>query len=208
MEYSWEQIEQAVKSKGYIWFTDPTNKGYDLNIVSVRNSAPGDRVTNVFDDKLTVSYKLNGKWHYHEWDVTTDPGRKAVLEFSNSRGVAILVPGQYRGAYVIGKHKGQYDALKQDRPVSVYRDKNKDMKFDMDPATIMTGLFGINVHRSNPRTESVIVEDWSEGCTAFKRVRDFNEFMDLLYKAEKTYGNRFTYTLIESKDITRRKFRP
>ena len=53
-----EQIEKAVKGKGYAWLEG--TKDYDLNIVGVRNSATGNKVTNVFDDKITVSYKLNG----------------------------------------------------------------------------------------------------------------------------------------------------
>ena len=35
--YTKEQIEAAVKSKGYVWFEGA--KDYDLNIVGVRNSA-------------------------------------------------------------------------------------------------------------------------------------------------------------------------
>ena len=63
------------------------------------------------------------------------------------------------------------------------------------------GLFGINIHRSNPKTESTYVENWSEGCQVFKRAKDFKEFMDILHKAKDIHGNSFTYTLIESKDI-------
>jgi hypothetical protein len=77
----------------------------------------------------------------------------------------------------VGLHKGQYEALKQKSNVKVFRDKNKDMIFDMNPSTIMEGVFGINLHRSNPKTESTYVENWSEGCQVFKRVKDFNEFM-------------------------------
>lgn len=55
--YSLEQIREAVLSKGYVWFTDKHNKGYDVNIVGVRNSETLSKVTNRFDDKLTISYK-------------------------------------------------------------------------------------------------------------------------------------------------------
>ena len=50
MGYTREQIETAVKTKGYVWFEDTVNKGYDVNIVGIRNSATGEKVTNVFDD--------------------------------------------------------------------------------------------------------------------------------------------------------------
>ena len=194
-----EQIRDAVKAKGYVWFD--SDKNYDVNVISIRNSQPGSTVTNVFDDVITVSYKIDGVWKFHAWACTTDPGKKAVLEFHNSRGVAVIVPGQYRGSHIIRKHQGKYDALCQDRPVKVYRDKNKDMKFDMKPETIHEGVFGINIHRSNPKTESTFVENWSEGCTVFKRVKDFNEFMTICNKAKDIHGNRFTYTVLESIDL-------
>lgn len=196
--YTLDQIRTAVKAKGYAWFE---TGDFNVNIVGVRNSGPGSKVTNVFDDFLTISYKEGGQWKFFCWAATTDPGRKAVLEFSNTRGVAILVPGQYRGSHIIRLHKNQYEALGQDRPVKVFRDRNKDMKFDMDPSTIQEGLFGINIHRSNPKTESQLVEDWSEGCQVFKRVKDFNQFMAICKQAAKIHGNRFSYTLLESRDI-------
>ena len=36
--YTREQIESAVKAKGYVWFEDANDKGYDVNIVCFRNS--------------------------------------------------------------------------------------------------------------------------------------------------------------------------
>ena len=59
MCYTKEQIKTAVKSKGYKWFEDNSNKSYDVNIVGVRNTSPSvyKKVTNVFDDCLTISFK-------------------------------------------------------------------------------------------------------------------------------------------------------
>ena len=196
MSFSQGQIEKSVKAKGYAWFD---SKDFDLNIVGIRNLAPGKKVTNVFDDWMTLSYKENGVWKFHEWACTTDPGTKGVKEFSNPNGVARLVAGQYRGSHAIGLHQGKYEALKQAKPVKVYRDKNKDMTFD--ETIIQEGIFGINIHRSNPKTESEFVENWSEGCQVFKRVKDFNLFMSIVNKSSKIMGNSFTYTLLESKDI-------
>jgi len=197
--YTKEQIEEGLNNKGYVWFGDDANKGFDVNIVGVRNTVPGDKVTNVFDDLITISYKEDGVWKYHEWAITTDPGTKAVKEFHNPNGVARLVPGQYRGSHTIRLHQGKYEALGQKGKVKVYRDKNKDMTFD--ETVIQEGLFGINIHRSNPKTESQYVENWSEGCQVFKRVKDFDEFMSICRKAKDIHGNSFTYTLLESEDL-------
>jgi len=197
MSYTREQIEAAVKSKGYVWFEDSANKGFDVNIVGVRNSSTGTKVTNLFDDHLTVSYKENGEWKFFVWAATTDPGKKGVLEYHNKDGVARLVPDQYRGSHAIGLHQGKYEALRQQKNVKVYRDANKDLNYDENK--IAEGVFGINIHKAGQ--DSTWVENWSEGCQVFKRVKDFDEFMKIVKKASKIHGNSFTYTLIESKDI-------
>ena len=33
MGYTREQVEAAVKAKGYVYFEDANNKGYDVNII-------------------------------------------------------------------------------------------------------------------------------------------------------------------------------
>jgi len=195
-----EAIEIAVGLKGYVWFGDKENKGFDVNVVGVRNMLPGRKVTNIFDDKLTLSYKNeNGVWQFHSWDITTDPGTKAMKEFHNPAGVFRLIPGQYRGMWAIGLHQGKYEAMRQVKPCKGWRDKNKDMVFD--ETLVVEGVFGINGHRSNPKTQSEYVENWSEGCQVFKRLKDFLEFMVIMNKAKAIHGNSFTYTLLESTDV-------
>ena len=62
MNYTLEQVRNAVKSKGYVWFEDEKNLGYDVNIVAIRNSSTDDKVTNLFDDTITISFKENGNF--------------------------------------------------------------------------------------------------------------------------------------------------
>ena len=197
MSYTREQIEAVVKAKGYAWFDDAANKGFDVNIVGIRNSATGQVVTNAFDDTLTISYKENGQWKFHSWPATTDPGKKGVLEYHNAAGVARLVEGQYRGSHTIRLHQGKYEALGQAKNVKVYRDANKDLNYDENK--IQEGLFGINIHKAG--ADSTYVENWSEGCQVFKKSADFEEFMKICRKSRDIHGNSFTYTLIESTDI-------
>ncbi len=195
MSYTREQIEAAVKAKNYAWFEGA--KDYDVNIVGVRNSATGDKVTNLFDDHLTISYKVGGEWKFHCWPATTDPGTKGVMQYGNKAGVARLVEGQYRGSHTIRLHGGKYEALGQNKPVKVYRDPNKDMKYD--ETKIAEGVFGINIHKAG--ADSTYVENWSEGCQVFKKAADFESFMAICRKAAAIHGKSFTYTLIESADI-------
>ena len=197
MSYTREQVEAAVKAKGYVWFEDAANKGFDVNIVGIRNSSTGQKVTNAFDDHLTISYKENGEWKFKIWPATTDPGKKGVLEYHNAAGVARLVEGQYRGSHTIRLHQGKYEALGQAKNVKVYRDANKDLNYD--ETKIQEGVFGINIHKAG--ADSTYVENWSEGCQVFKKAADFEEFMKICRKARDIHGNSFTYTLIESSDI-------
>ncbi len=197
MSFTREQVEAAVKSKGYVWFEDAANKGFDVNIVGIRNSSTGQKVTNAFDDYLTVSYKEGGEWKFHIWPATTDPGKKGVLEYHNVNGVARLVEGQYRGSHTIGLHQGKYEALRQAKNVKVYRDANKDLNYDENK--IQEGVFGINIHKAG--ADSTYVENWSEGCQVFKKSADFESFMSIVRKSRDIHGNSFTYTLIESSDI-------
>jgi hypothetical protein len=201
MCYTREQIEKAVKTKGYTWFEDASNKTYDVNIVGVRNNHPSiaKKVTNLFDDCLTITYKdESGNWQFYCWMATTDPGKKGVQQFHNKKGVARLVPNQYRGVWKVDKHQGKYDALCQRLGnVTVWRDANKDLIFEEKVTD--TGIFGINIHKAGQ--DSQWVENWSEGCQVFKRVKDFDVFMSICKKAAKIHGNKFSYTLIESTDI-------
>jgi len=193
--YTREQVERVMRNKGYVYFTSDTD--YDLNIIGIRNSQTGTKVTNLFDDVLSVSFKLKGTWIYREWAITTDPGKRAVINYSNRQGVARLLTGQYRSSYSIGLHKGEYEALTQKKEVKVYRDANRDMVLNENK--IQEGLFGINIHKAG--TDTKFVENYSEGCQVFKRTQDFNEFMRICKEASKIHGNAFTYTLLESKDF-------
>jgi len=198
--YNLDRIKNTVIKKGYKWFDDDANKNYDVNIVGVRNNAlsVADKVTNVFDDFLTISFKENSNWQFFCWNATTDPGKKGVQQFHNKKGVARLVPGQYRGVWSVDKHQGKYDALCQRLGnVTVWRDANKDLVFE--EKTTDTGMFGINIHKAGQ--DSTWVENWSEGCQVFKRVKDFDAFMSICKKAAKIHGNKFSYTLLESTDI-------
>ena len=201
--YTREQIQKTLESKGYKYFTDNSNKGYDVNIVGIRNSKTKGRVTNAFDDKITISYKIDGEWQYHEFNCTTDPGTHWVENVLNDKGVAILKPGQYRGSHKLRLHQGKYLALGQKKDVTVYRDNDRDGNYDLDESKTDTGLFGINIHRATSRSggKSTRVDKWSAGCQVIADNDDWHEFLDICQAAREIHGNSFSYTLIESKDI-------
>ena len=187
-----------LKRKHYSFFT----KGYyNLNIIAIRKDN-NKIITNKYDDVLAVIYRDKTGLKTRYYNITTEPGDYYMRKkLGNPKGTAILVPGQYRGCWKLGKHKGEYEALVQAKPVKVYRDGNKDNVYDMYPQTINEGLFGINIHRSNQGFTRDTIDMYSAGCQVFADPNDFNEFIELCKKQSSLYGNSFTYTLIDEKDL-------
>ena len=202
MKFTREQVELAVKAKGYRWF-DRGN--YNLNIVGIRNGDTNGKVTNKFEDWITLSYiDGSGKWQYHEYQATTDPGSHwTEKQLLNKNGVAILKEGQHKGSHMIGLHQGKYEALRQKAVLPVYRDNDKDDTYDLIEENIQEGIFGINIHRATSRKggKSTQIDKWSAGCQVIAAYDDFEEFMTVVRKGRDAYSNSFTYTLINSNDI-------
>ena len=201
--YTKEQIETSVKAKGYKWFEDNNNKGYDVNIVGVRNDETNGRVTNAFDDCMTISYKVEGEWKFHCFPCTTDPGTHWVENILNDRGVAILKPGQYRGSHKLRLHQGKYLALGQKKHMKIYRDANLDGQYDLIEESVKDELIGINIHRATSRAgnKSTRVDKWSAGCQVIADNDDWHQFLDVCQIAREIHGNSFSYTLLNSNDI-------
>ena len=182
----------ALKTKGYIIYDKP----YQLNIVGVRNA---ESEPNKFDDTIYVFYKDDSNnWVIKDYPATTDTGTYWLLNPMSSLGSAMLKEGQYVDTYEQGLHKGKYKALVQRKPVTAYRDYDRNAIFDFGQGE-STGNYGINIHHAG--TDSEEVNKWSAGCQVFKKLADFDDFMLLTDKQKDLYGNKFTYTLLESSDI-------
>ena len=192
-------IKSYFAAKDYKFFDTP-DKLLNLNLIGVRRDNQG---TNTFDDFLLVMYREEELMISTRYQVTTDPGKHWLEKPINPKGTAVLVPGQYRGTWQLGKHQGKYEALVQRKPVKVYRDNNKDEIIDYNNINTIVdeGYFGINIHRSNPYDQSYVINKWSAGCQVFKKIEDYNNFMELCKESAKIYGNGFTYTLITEKDL-------
>lgn len=188
-------FQKLFNKKGYAYFTKGS---YNLNIIGVR--ASGTKVTNTFNDFIVVIYNTDTlKNQRRIFPITTDPGRTMMVNPINPQGTAILVPNQYRNTWKLGYHKN-YLALIQDKPVKVYRDRNRDDVYDLDPKTIKEGKFGINIHKAG--NYSKFVDNWSAGCQVFQSNNDFSRFMGYIKKQIAAgLGDKFTYTLIKEEDL-------
>jgi hypothetical protein len=112
--------------------------------------------------------------------------------------------GQYIDSYEQGNHKGQYLALRQAKPLTVYRDYDRNATFDIG-TNESTGLYGINIHKAGEDSQDV--NKWSAGCQVFQKKDDFDKFIALTNTHREKYGNKYTYTLIDERAVKRRRRR-
>jgi hypothetical protein len=192
-----ESLELALKNAKHKIFKND-KQDYNLNIVGIRSKNPE---VNKFNDRIVVAWKFKGKWTIKEYVATTLAGLKWLKEPMNPKGCAILKEGRYEKAWKIGFHQNKYSALCQRLPVSVYRDHNKDSKYDMVESSVQTGLFGINIHRASAFNVLTNVDRNSAGCQVFQSPIDFKEFMEICRHAQRIWGDSFTYTLIKETDF-------
>lgn len=193
-----DRVFQALKRKNYRTFDD--GKPHHLNIVAVRSHS--SRFDN-FDDTLYLIYRNeDGKQVAHQYKITTDPGSYySKTKLLNEDGVAILVPGQYVDTYLLGKHRGKYEALVQrGGKVKVWRDGNRDDQLDR-AGRIYEGWYGINIHRARAQGTTSRVGSYSAGCQVFQNADEFRTLISLANKSQDHRRGRFTYTLLEQADL-------
>lgn len=196
MEKKLTDIIKSAERLGYTIDKRP-NK---LNIIGVRNSKATSQ--DKFDDLLAYFiYDNNGKLVGRVVSGTTDPSTSFLKSPINLKGAAILKSGQYKDAYQLGLHRNKYEALVQRKPVEVIRDNDRNALINYLAPT-QTGLYGINIHKSTKgkNNEDIIGLD-SAGCQVFRNIRDFEDMMQLARISKNKYGNNFTYTLLDDRDL-------
>lgn len=195
------RMKSILRRKRFTLYTRP----YELNIVGLRGKSTK---ANRFDDEIHVFYRgTSGKWNYHVFKATTDPGTFWLENPSQPKGTAILAQGQYTDAYEIGLHQGKYTALVQRQPVTVIRDYDRNAYLDFLNGKKETGIFGINIHRALSHGSTKYIEKFSAGCQVFESADAFKQFMLLCEIHRKLYGNKFTYTLIDFRALRRENIR-
>lgn len=163
---------------------------------SLNNDAPNefnDRrlVIEIPDSNLIPIIKGN-------WEATTEPGTYFTfnpMDRAIQYGAARIAFGQYK-AWRVGTHYGSgaepHEALVQDTPISVYRDKNRDMIRTGD--FLDTGNFDINQHWGfdYPRTDIYLA---GAGCLVGRFRAEHKNFMALI-KQDKRYQRNNAYLFL------------
>jgi hypothetical protein len=176
-QYTYKELEAEFARFGYQW---PT-----LHVVGIRSKA---NEKNKFDDQM---YLINGPMQ-QIFSGTTNPGTHWLKNLMNPKGTAVLKPGQYVDSWKLGLHQGKYEALVQAKPITVYRDNNKNDLAE-ENGKEDTGMFGINIHHANSSAISSIIDKWSAGCQV---LNDPKQFATLLAACKASGKKAFTYTLL------------
>ena len=188
------KILRLSESHGNVVFR---NGLFNLNLIGERRAIN----TDVFDDIMHGIWKTALGWEHFQWECTTDPGSHWLKHPMRVQGTGILVPGQYRGAYKEGWHRGRYRAICQTAgPVRAYRDNDRDNQHDLDPSTIETGMFGANIHRATASGRRGKVHKWSAMCQVLAKARDFAELMAVYRRTASNYGPEISYTLLDTRN--------
>lgn len=194
LDITYEALRSRVERKGYVWFTG----AYNLNVVGIRSNDPKP---SGFDDTFCVGYEdRGGNKRIFTCPFTADPGLYYLQNPINPKGTAIMKPGQYRGAYRLGTHRG-YLALVQRRPVTVYRDGNKDDRLNYG-GTEDTGMHAVNIHRTVADGIAATIGKFSAGCQVIASSDDFNYIKSLVRRQKAVLGSDVvTYTLLLWSDL-------
>jgi hypothetical protein len=189
MQISLNNIIKSAEKLGYNVDKRP-NK---LNIIGVRNSAATSQ--DKFDDLLAYFiYDDNGNLKGKVVPGTTDPSTSFLKSPINIKGAAVLKSGQYKDAYQLGLHRGQYEALVQAKPVTVIRDDDRNAFINYFAPT-QTGLYGINIHKSTRKNNQDIIGSDSAGCQVFRNIPDFMDMMTLAKISRKKLHKNIHYTI-------------
>lgn len=179
-------ITSYMEKKGYRLF-----KGQgEVNIVYLEGVNPdltlNDDRPNWFNDlRLIIRYEGRQPQIVGKWAATTEPGYHYTNNPMNVKGAARIQFGQYQ-AWKVGTHR-DHEALVQVSPVTVCRDRNRDMVRKGDE--LDTGLFAINQHWGYDNPESNIGRA-SAGCLVGRTKSGHKEFMSIVKSDPRFRSNK------------------
>lgn len=192
-----DSIRQTFRVLEYTFFDNKLP--YNLNIIGIRNNHIVR--SGFFDDLIILIYRNKfNNWQVDQFEATTDAGSFYMQNPLNKNGTAILLEGQYKGAYQLGLHKG-YEALIQSAPMKFVRDNNNDVIFNFNHKKVYNEIIGLNIHTGN--IDFMLEENIkaSAGCQVIVDPIKYKYFLALCRRSANLYGNSFTYTLIKEKDL-------
>lgn len=184
----------------------------EINIVYVEGcnadgSLNADEPNQFNDRRILITFENGAPKIIGNWEATTEPGFYYTDSPMNISGAARIKFGQYLNCWEVGTHGNSvpHEALIQIRPVTVYRDYNRDMARVGDKED--TGLFGINQHGGYDYPFGNIGPA-SAGCQVGRTMDGHEEFMRLIktdprYKKDHTFA--FSAAILPGDEVVKRK---
>ena len=176
----------------------PSFKGYPKgrHIVGIRSN---EDAANVPDDKF---YFFTETVFDTMTTGTTNPGTPVLkggfLKYNKAGAAVVKADEIYYDVWSYGLHQGKMPALRQVRPIKIYRDGDMDGKSE-EIGKMDEGLYGINFHTMDYDKQSKAVKEtingWSAGCQVVNNVEKFYQVINL-FKTQK----KVTYTLLNEWD--------
>lgn len=200
MERSYQSLKNEVESKGFKFFLGELS----LNFIWERTNSV--KFTNLFDDYLHIAYVDGGIEKVLTVPCTTKPGtNKSALAPENPLGIAIIQPGQYRGAWEFHdttKEFSKYPYFRQIAALNYWRDNTKDTKIDQSTCELVK-ILGTHWHiMSRLNTDGTgYVNNFSEGCMG-SYFSAWNKVIEVTRRSVKLYSTKFTGTLLMTEDFT------
>jgi len=159
---------------------------------------------DLFKDYLGCEY--NG--HLYIWHGTTDPGVEATRQ--KEGGAAHLVLGFHPEIWRVRYHAQSVPtfthlALCQPgkSPIKIWRDSNRNYKYDHGEPIQSSKVFYINFHRASIHILQHI-GPYSYGCIVTQDKRDFDFFMNIVINSNMYKSNHncdFSFLLLSSKEL-------
>ena len=181
---------------------------YDLNLVGVRTANLASGLFNDWGYCFHQEDRQIRAWGGVMSIITTDPGQAAREKPMNRNGTALMCPGQYRGAYILGKHRN-YTALRQDRPIRFWRAQAEfwdDMDDLDDPVhlglPVINEVIGAHHHRALDNVRLRSIGRFSYACQVWAEIWAYRMMIGLAQEAERQRQfTRTTYTLLDERDF-------
>ncbi|MEA5506027.1 peptidoglycan-binding domain-containing protein [Halotia wernerae UHCC 0503] len=200
------RIVKYMLAENYQVFTAP--KEYNIVYIEGMNGnwSLNSDASNQFNDRRIVIEVVDGvpKIVDH-WQATSEPGAYYTYNPMNPEGAARIKFGQYK-AWAVGMHGNadRHEALVQVRPITVYRDFNKDFQRTGDKTDI--GFFYVNQHWGYDAPSNDI-KNASAGCLVGRMRQGHREFMAIIKQDRRYVANNdyvFYTTIIPGDDLVKK----
>lgn len=141
---------------------------------------------------------------------TTNPGKFYIENPLNKEGAFQLGYGYHSKIWAVDKHKGKYEALcnrwfKGCKKTRGWRDTNKTFTFEESQDKVVSGHFGVNLHRMSKHYLVNNIEKYSAGCQVVWDGLDFDKLMSMIKSSDMYLKNPlptlFSYYLFRKEEM-------